>query len=89
MANTIPQGEGLAEYIRAAVHGATYEVLPDGTYYGEIPGFQGVYANADSLEECQADLCEILEDWIALGRKLGHPIPVLHTVDPLPDKETN
>ena len=55
----------------------------------EIPGFQGVYANADSLEECQADLCEILEDWIALGRKLGHPIPVLHTVDPMPDKETN
>ena len=30
----------LAEYVRAAMHKATYEILPDGTFHGEIPGFQ-------------------------------------------------
>jgi predicted RNase H-like HicB family nuclease len=29
-----------------------YEILPDdGTFYGEIPDFNGVYSNADTLEE--------------------------------------
>lgn len=63
----------LTEYIRAAMHRATYEILPDdGTFYGEIPGFQGVYANAASLEECREQLQEVLEGWIILGLRLGH-----------------
>jgi hypothetical protein len=41
----------LTNYIRAAMRRATYEILPDGTYYGEIPGFQGVYANEQTLED--------------------------------------
>ena len=89
MADATPQGEGLAEYIAAAVERATYEVLSAGTYYGGIPGFQGVYANADNLEDCKAELGEVLEDWIALGRKLGHQTPVLQTVEPTPDRETD
>ena len=36
----------ITNYIRSAMRRATYEILPDGTYYGEIQGFQGVYANA-------------------------------------------
>ena len=45
----------LTKYIAAAMHHATYELLPDdGTFYGEIPGFQGVYANVDTLEACRA-----------------------------------
>ncbi len=40
----------LTEYVSAAMHKATYEILPDGTFYGEIPGFQGVYSNAATLE---------------------------------------
>lgn len=36
----------LTEYIHAAMRRATYEILSDGTFYGEIPGLQGVYANA-------------------------------------------
>lgn len=43
----------LSEFIRAAMRRATYEILPeDKTYYGEIPGLQGVWANADTLEAC-------------------------------------
>ena len=40
----------LTKYIIAAMHKATYEILSDGTFYGEIPGFQGVYANAETLK---------------------------------------
>lgn len=44
----------LKNYIRAAMGKARYEILPDdGTFYGEIPGFEGVYANADTLETCR------------------------------------
>jgi len=31
----------LTEYINAAMKQATYEILSDGTFYGEIPNFQG------------------------------------------------
>lgn len=41
----------LTSYIRAAMHQARYEILPDdATFYGEIPGFDGVYANAETGE---------------------------------------
>jgi predicted RNase H-like HicB family nuclease len=39
----------LTDYINAAMKHATYEILADRTYYGEIPRFQGVYANAKTL----------------------------------------
>jgi uncharacterized protein UPF0150 len=32
----------LTSYIHEAMRLAKYEILEDGTYYGEIPGFQGV-----------------------------------------------
>ena len=43
----------LTNYIRSAMRRATYEILPDGTFYGEIPGFQGVWANSATLEGCR------------------------------------
>ncbi len=54
---------------------AHYELLDDGTFYGEIPPCLGVYANAPTLEECRAELQEVLEGWIVLGLRMGHPIP--------------
>jgi predicted RNase H-like HicB family nuclease len=52
----------LTNYIRAAVRQARYEILPDdGTFYTEIPGFDGVYANANALEACRVELEEVLE----------------------------
>jgi len=58
-----------------------YEKLEDGSYYGEIPGFQGVWGNAPSLEACRDELQEVLEDWILLGLRLGHPLPVVDGID--------
>jgi hypothetical protein len=57
----------LTDYIRAAMRRAVYEILEDGTYYGEIPGFQGVYANAETLAECAEELQEVLEGWTILA----------------------
>ena len=56
----------LADYMSAAIHRATYEVLSDGTFYGSIPGFQGVWANTPTLESCRDELLEVLEGWILL-----------------------
>ena len=65
----------LTNYVQAAMRKARYEILDDGTYYGEIPGFPGVFANADTLEVCREQLQEVLEDWILLGLRLGHHLP--------------
>ena len=54
---------------------ANYEILSDGTFYGQIPGLSGVYANASSLEACRDQLQEVLEGWIVLGLRLGHQLP--------------
>jgi predicted RNase H-like HicB family nuclease len=66
----------LKQYVRAAMKKARYEILPDdSSFYGEIPGLQGVYANADTLEECRDELEEVLEDWILLRVSLHYPVP--------------
>ncbi len=67
----------LTAYIETSMRHATYEILEDSTYYGEIPGFQGVYANADTLEACRDQLKGVLEGWIVLGLRLGHGLPVV------------
>ncbi|HYB72327.1 MAG TPA: hypothetical protein VED18_03070 [Candidatus Sulfotelmatobacter sp.] len=66
----------LTNYLRAAMRQARYEILPDdGTFHGEIPGFQGVYANADALEACCEELEEVLEEWVLfrVSRNLALP----------------
>ena len=66
----------LTKYIKAALHEAKYKTLSDdGTFYGEIPGFQGVWANTDTLEACREELEEVLEEWIFLrvSRNLALP----------------
>ena len=46
----------IQEYIRAAMRNARYKILDDdGTYFGEIPECQGVWANANTLEACREE----------------------------------
>ena len=53
----------LTQYIAAALGKAKYEILPgEATFYGEIPGFDGVWANSDTLESCREELAEVLEE---------------------------
>ena len=67
----------ITEYIQSAMRQARYDILEDGTFYGEIPGFQGVWANEDSLELCREQLQSVLEGWILLGLRMGHSFPVV------------
>ena len=62
----------LTVYIDKAMERAVYEIIEDeGTYWGEIPGLQGVWARRLTLEGCRRELREALSDWIALRLKLG------------------
>ena len=65
----------LTKYIQAAMRQAKYEILEDGIFYGEIPGFQGVYADTDTLEECREQLQEVLEEWMLFRLLDGLPLP--------------
>ena len=68
----------LTDYLRAALHHAHYEILPDdGTFYGEIEGFRGVYANAETLEACREELAEVLEEWLLFRVSRGLSLPIV------------
>ena len=60
---------------------AHYEILEDKTFYGAIPGFQGVWANEPTLEACREELQEALEDWVLLGVSLKHELPVVDGIE--------
>ena len=71
----------LTKYIDAAMRMAKYKILSDdGSYFGEIPGLQGVWANADTLEECRDELQSGLEDWLMFKLELGQAIPDVNGV---------
>ena len=78
----------LTEYLEAAMRRANYELLPDdNTFYGEIPGFDGVYANSDNLETCRSELKEVLEEWLLLSISHHLPLPIVDGIE-LKIKET-
>jgi len=68
----------LTSYIEAALRHATLERLPDdNTYYAEIPGFPGVWANAPAPYDCLKELREVLEDWIVIRLRRNATLPVV------------
>ncbi len=72
----------LTNYLRAALHQARYEILPDDQiFYGEIPGFDGVYSNAATLEACREELAEVLEEWILFRISKNLRLPVVDGIE--------
>ncbi|MGH8567093.1 MAG: type II toxin-antitoxin system HicB family antitoxin [Gammaproteobacteria bacterium] len=68
----------LRDYLQAALRHAQYDVLADdGSFYGEIPPCNGVYANASTLEECRKQLEEVLEEWVLFRVYKNLPLPVI------------
>ena len=66
----------LAQYLDLAMELARYEIIEDdNSYWGEIPGFQGVWAKHATLSGCQRELREALSDWVALRLRLGLETP--------------
>jgi len=70
----------LSEYIQKALGNAHYKVLEDGTWFAEIPNFQGVWANGKTVEECRHELMEVLEEWLVLKIRDRDPIPEIEGV---------
>ncbi len=68
-------------YIENALSNAEYDKLKDGTFSGRIPLCQGVIAFGKTLKECEKELQSTLEDWILVGLKLGHHIPIIDEYD--------
>ena len=64
----------LTEYITKALQHAGYKQLEDKSWFGEISGFKGVWANADNIEDCRKELIEVLEEWLFL--KISHQDPI-------------
>lgn len=68
-------------YVAAAMAAARYRMLDDGSYIGEIPGLQGVWANHATLDGCRDELQEVLEEWLLLKLRDGDPLPVFGGID--------
>lgn len=58
----------LLQYCEKALQKAQYKKLDDGTWFADIEGFQGVWGNGLTVEECRQDLLEVLEEWLILKR---------------------
>ena len=71
----------LTGYIDMALAGAEYDKLDDGSFSGRIPGCKGVIAFGKTLRECESELQSTFEDWVFVGLKLGHPLPVIDEYD--------
>jgi predicted RNase H-like HicB family nuclease len=71
----------LSEYINAAMRKAKYEILEDKSFYGEIPGFKGLYANEQTLEKCRKALIETLEDWLIFSFSKNLPLPKISGIE--------
>jgi predicted RNase H-like HicB family nuclease len=71
----------LSDYVQQALAQAEYDKLEDNSFVGRIPCCPGVIAFGATLMECEEQLRSTLEDWIWLGLKLGHRLPVIGDID--------
>lgn len=71
----------LSSYMEQATAHAVYDKLEDGTFAGRIPPCKGVVVFGSTLRECEEELRSTLEDWILLGLKLRHPLPIIVGID--------
>jgi predicted RNase H-like HicB family nuclease len=70
------------DYLKAAMAKAKYELLGGGEgFYGEIPDFQGLFAEAATLEGCRDELASTLEDWLLFRISKHLPLPVVDGLD--------
>ena len=78
----------LIRYVQAALKYAEYKKLDNGTWFAEIPGFEGVWANASTVEACRSELEEVLEEWLILKIRDKDPLPVVDGLEIAVREET-
>ena len=79
----------LIDYIEAAMRHAKYELMENNRFFGSIPECKGAWGEGATLEECREDLEGALQDWIIVGLRFGHTLPVIDGIDinPKPEME--
>jgi len=65
----------IIEYCQKAMDKADYKKLEDDTWFAEVPGLRGVWANGKTVEKCRKELVTVLEEWIILKLRDDDPIP--------------
>lgn len=70
----------LLAYMSRAIEQAEYKRLEDRSWFAEIPGFPGVWANGATVEACRQELLEVLEEWLVLRLRDRDPIPAIDGV---------
>ena len=65
----------LPEYIDWAMHRAQYTCNGNGTVFGEIPGFQGVWSCGDTEASAAQELKGVLQGWVSLRLERGLSLP--------------
>ena len=70
----------LLAYMSKAIEQAEYKRLEDRSWFAEIPGFPGVWANGATVEACRQELLEVLEEWLVLKLRDRDPIPAIDGV---------
>jgi predicted RNase H-like HicB family nuclease len=71
----------LSDYIDRALAQAEYDKLQDSSFAGRIAPCKGVVAFGATLKACEDELRSTLEDWILVGLKLGHSLPIVDGID--------
>lgn len=67
----------IRDYLAAALRRARYSELENGSYCAEVRGLRGVIATGDTLEDCRAELEDVIEEWILVRVARGLDIPSL------------
>ena len=72
----------LSEYVRASrVASGNLRDAPEGEgFFAEVPALPGVWANANTLEECRDALREVIDDWILVRARHQLELAILDGV---------
>jgi hypothetical protein len=71
----------LSDYIENALDYSEYDMLEDVTFCGRIPVCKGVITFGLTMTETSKLLKSSLEDWVLLGLRLGHNLPIINGID--------
>lgn len=78
----------LTAYVDGAMRKAKYKILGGNEgFFGEIPGFKGLWANAKTLEGCREELRSTLESWLIIKlRRNDDDLPVVNRINLNPER---
>lgn len=66
----------IIEFITSVINDkAVIEKLEDGSFYGEIKEFEGVWAEGETYEACEKELQEVLDEWLVIKLKRNEFVP--------------